>query len=137
MSLVGNALLAIQRIGAEFKSVRNAISGRVARSDAAGFIPNPVEWIGAATTLADGTWTVSFPAGLFVKPPLVFAQAVSPDKTVAATYVAAPWPATANGCSGHVVSGNVITTLLVNAGANGLKLSASGVSVSVRAVSVR
>jgi hypothetical protein len=137
VSLAGEVVKGVLRIAAEFKSVRTALASRVACWDALGLMPAPVEWQGTATSLSDGTWSVSFPAGLFTKAPLVFTQAISPDKTAAATYVAAPWPSTISGCSGHVVTGNIVTTLLINAGANGLKLSGAGITVNVLAKSVR
>lgn len=137
MSLASQILLGIQRVAVEFKSVRAAIAARTTCWDGAGSMPAPVQWQGAATTLADGTYSVTFPVGLFSKPPLVFAQAVSPDKTLPLTYLAASWTPSATGCGGHVLSGNVLTTLLISVGTNGLKIAGSGVVVNVLAQSVR
>lgn len=137
MSLASGVLDLVKRIGVEFKALRTAIAARVGCWDVLGMLSAPVEWQGTATTLADGTWSVTFPAGLFSKPPLVFTQAVSTASTAANTYIAAPWPSTASGCSGHVVTGNVLTTILISSGANGLKLAPAGVVVNVLAKSVR
>lgn len=137
MSLVGQLGALVGRLGVEFKSVRTAIAARALTYDATGALPVPVEWQGVATTDASGKFSVTFPAGLFSKPPLVFATAVSTGADAASTNIATPWPSTATGCSGHVATGNVLSTVLISVGANGLKLVGAGVAVNVLARSVR
>lgn len=137
MSLVSQLGLLVARVGAEFKSVRTALAARPLVYDAAGALPAPVEWQGTAVTNSSGVFTVTFPAGLFAKPPLIFVTAVSTSAEAANTNLATPWPSTTSGVSGHVCVGNIISTLLVNSGTNGLKLVGAGVTVNVLARSVR